>query len=139
MNIAPHFSSVRDDWETPSDLFSRLNAEFGFDVDVCATPETAKCPTFYSPETDGLSADWGQRVCWMNPPYGRQISAWIRKAWESAKRGATVVALVPARTDTSWWHDYCAAQEVRFLRGRLRFVGAKANAPFPSAIVVFRP
>lgn len=131
-------SSATPEWETPQSLFDELNAEFAFSLDVCATPENAKCPAFFTRGQDGLSQPW-TGVCWMNPPYGREITAWMRKASESAAAGATVVCLVPARTDTAWWHDYATRGEVRFIRGRLRFSNATASAPFPSAIVIFRP
>lgn len=134
-----HYSSKTDEWETPIDLFEDLDKEFGFTLDVCAIPHNTKCNKFYSPDDDGLTQNWSG-VCWMNPPYGRSIDKWMSKAVDSAKAGATVVCLVPARTDTAWWHDYATqAQEIRFVRGRLRFGGGDANAPFPSAIVVFRP
>jgi len=97
-----HFSSRRNNWETPRDLFDKLNEEFNFELDVCATPENAKCKKYYSPEEDGLKEEW-KGLCWMNPPYGREIGKWIKKAYESALAGATVVCLVPARTDTAWW------------------------------------
>ena len=133
------FSSERVTWATPWPLFRALDVEFGFELDVCALPENAKCARYFTPDDDGLSKMW-RGICWMNPPYGRVIGAWVRKAFESAAAGATVVCLLPARTDTAWWHDYVLrAAEVRFLRGRVRFVGAKASAPFPSAVVVFRP
>jgi phage N-6-adenine-methyltransferase len=121
-------------------LFAALDAEFGpFTLDVCATPENAKCARYYSHRDDGLRQRWAGRV-WCNPPYGRAISHWLKKAWESAQAGETevVVCLVPARTDTKWWHDYAACGEYRFLAGRVRFGGAAHNAPFPSAVVVFR-
>ena len=130
-------SSKRHDWETPADLFAELDAEFGFTIDVCATPENAKCDRFYSPDQDGLQQSWAGEVCWMNPPYGRDIGKWMAKAWTEAQAGAIVVCLVPARTDTRWWHDYAMKGKVRYLRGRIRFVGARYGAPFPSAIVVF--
>lgn len=134
-----HFSSKTELWATPQDFFNTLNKEFGFQTDVCALAANAKCARFFTPEVDGLKQDWLD-VCWMNPPYGRVIAAWMRKAFESAAKGATVVALVPARTDTRWWHDYVQrAHEIRFVKGRLRFGAATASAPFPSAIVVFRP
>lgn len=136
MNV--HFSSKKDLWETPLWFFDQLNAEFNFTTDVCAIAENAKCERFYSPEMDGLNQDW-QGVCWMNPPYGREIGRWMRKAFESSQNGATVVCLVPARTDTAWWHDYAIKGEVRFIKGRLKFGGSKWNAPFPNAIVIFRP
>jgi phage N-6-adenine-methyltransferase len=134
-----HFSSATCEWATPPDLFAELDAEFHFDLDVCATVENAKCPRFFTREQDGLEQRWEGRV-WMNPPYGRTINLWIRKAWESVQNGEAevVVCLVPARSDTAWWHDYCEDAEVTRLRGRLRFGGAKNSAPFPSAVVVFR-
>jgi phage N-6-adenine-methyltransferase len=132
-----HFSSATDLWATPQKFFDSLHREFGFSLDVCATNENAKCDRFYTPDVDGLSQEWSG-VCWMNPPYGRHIGKWMRKAYESAQRGATVVCLVPARTDTAWWHDYAAKGEVRFIRGRLKFGNSKTAAPFPSAVVVFR-
>lgn len=130
------FSSATDQWETPQAFFDALDAEFHFDVDVCALPDNAKCAAFYTPDLDGLSQEW-TGTCWMNPPYGRQIGAWVKKAYESAKNGATVVCLLPARTDTAWWHDYCMRGVVRFVRGRLKFGGAQNSAPFPSAVVIF--
>ena len=135
-----HFQSGRHDWETPTALFAELHAEFRFTLDVCATPQNAKCNRFFSPEHDGLAQSWKGHVCWMNPPYGREIGKWMKKAMDEAAAGATVVCLVPSRTDTAWWHD-CAmkADERRFLRGRVRFVGGPTSAPFPSAVVVFRP
>lgn len=129
-------SSATDEWETPQEFFDLLDAEFGFMTDVCATASNAKCAHYFSPEVDGLAQPW-TGVCWMNPPYGREIGRWVRKAYESALEGATVVCLVPARTDTPWWHDYCMKGEIRFIRGRLRFSGKNVNAPFPSAVVIF--
>ena len=132
------FSSNSIYWETPQDFFDRLDAEFHFTLDVCATPENAKCERYYTERDNGLMQPW-QGACWMNPPYGREIGRWVRKAYFAAQAGATVVCLVPARTDTAWWHDYVMrANEIRFVRGRLRFGGSN-NAPFPSAVVVFRP
>jgi phage N-6-adenine-methyltransferase len=134
-----HFSSKTETWETPQDFFDALDREFGFETDVCALPENAKCRRYFTPDVDGLKQTW-RGVCWMNPPYGRVIAAWMKKAFESAQEGATVVALVPARTDTRWWHDYAKrSSEIRFVKGRLRFGDAAASAPFPSALVVFRP
>ena len=107
-------------------------------MDVCATSENAKCKKYYGPEEDGLKQEW-KGVCWMNPPYGREIWKWMKKANESALAGTTVVCLVPARTDTAWWFDYCAKGELRFIKGRLKFGGSKNAAPFPSANIVFSP
>jgi phage N-6-adenine-methyltransferase len=130
-----HFSSATAEWSTPQALFAELDAEFGFELDVCATAGNAKCARYFTAAQDGLAQEW-RGVCWMNPPYGSGIGAWVRKAYESSLLGATVVCLVPARVDTRWWQDICELGEVRFLRGRLRFNGADP-APFPSAVVVF--
>ncbi|ETK27382.1 phage N-6-adenine-methyltransferase [Paenibacillus larvae] len=132
-----HYSSKTDMWETPQNLFDRLNEEFKFDLDVCAIPENAKCKRYFTPSEDGLKQEW-KGACWMNPPYGRQIGKWIAKAYESSLEGATVVCLVPSRTDTKWWHGYCMKGEIRFIRGRLKFGGSPHNAPFPNAVVIFR-
>jgi phage N-6-adenine-methyltransferase len=133
-------ASHTDDWGTPREFFDGLDHEFGFEVDVCATPDNAKCGRFFTPETNGLLQDWAPAVCWMNPPYGRGIVAWVEKAWRESRMGATVVALLPASTDTSWWHDYCEkASERRFIRGRLRFYGRAGRAPFASVVVIWRP
>ena len=132
------FTSRTDLWSTPERTFAELDREFGFTLDVCALPENAKCERFFSPDVDGLKQVW-KGVCWMNPPYGREIGKWMRKAWESSLSGATVVCLVPARTDTGWWHDYAVKGAIRYIRGRLKFGGSKNPAPFPSAVVVFLP
>lgn len=134
------FSSATDDWATPQDLFDELNREFKFELDVCASPGNAKCERYFTAEQDGLKQEWSGR-CWCNPPYGRTIGLWVAKARESAAAGALVVCLLPARTDTSWWHDDVIEgdAEIRFLKGRLKFGGADNSAPFPSAVVVFRP
>lgn len=137
-----HFSSATNEWHTPQPLFDQLNAEFGFETDLAATAENAKCANFFTLEDDALAQEW-RGVCWLNPPYGRAIRHFIKKAWEASQAGATVVCLVPARTDTSYWHDYVlgGGAEVRYIRGRVKFVradGFSAPAPFPSAIVIFR-
>jgi phage N-6-adenine-methyltransferase len=131
--------SDRIDWETPPEVFAPLHEEFGFTLDVCAFPHNAKCARYFTANDDGAVQDWGAEVCWMNPPYGPEISRWMRKAYQASRAGATVVCLVPSRTDTAWWHDYAMKGEVRLMRGRVRFVGGKGKAPFPTAIVVFRP
>lgn len=131
-----HFSSSTAEWSTPQDFFDQLHAEFGFELDVCATAGNAKCDRYFTASDDGLAQEW-RGVCWMNPPYGAGIGAWVRKAYESSLLGAIVVCLLPARTDTRWWQDCCEPHaEIRFLRGRLRFNDADP-APFPSAVVVF--
>ena len=131
-----HFSSKTDMWETPQYLFDQLDSEFHFTLDVCATAENAKCKMFFTAEQNGLSQEWSG-VCWMNPPYGREISKWMMKAYRSSGM-AIIVCLVPARTDTKWWHEIAMHGEIRFIRGRLKFGGCKNSAPFPSAIVIFR-
>ena len=115
------FQSNKEEWETPQDFFNKLNDEFNFTVDVCALPENAKCKKYYTPEIDGLSQDWSVDTVWCNPPYGRKIGEWIKKAAEST---STVVMLLPARTDTKWFHEYIYNKsEIRFVKGRLKFGG----------------
>jgi site-specific DNA-methyltransferase (adenine-specific) len=121
------FSSHCQTWRTPKAVYQTLDAEFRFDFDPCPP----------NPQFDGLAANWGRRN-FVNPPY-KTIEAWIRKGFDEWSQGKTVVFLIPSRTDTGWWHDcVMQASEIRFIRGRLRFEGANNNAPFPSAIVVFR-
>ena len=133
------FSSKTAEWETPQAFFDLLNAQYHFETDVCATHENAKCKHYFTKEEDGLSKDW-QGVCWMNPPYGREIGAWVKKAYFSFRQGATVVCLLPARTDTAWFHDYVKDKaEITFIRGRLKFGNAANSAPFPSMVAVYRP
>lgn len=133
------FTSKTDMWETPQEFFNALDEEFHFTLDACAVPENKKCEKFYSPDQNGLKQPWTGTV-WCNPPYGRQIGMWIKKGLESSKCGATVVMLLPARTDTAWFHNYIYAKaEIRFIRGRLKFGGSKWSAPFPSMICVFKP
>lgn len=142
MNNDVMFSSKTDLWETPQDLFDELNDEFGFDIDVCATPENAKCEKYYTKENNGLDQPW-YGVVWCNPPYGREIGKWVRKAYETNFRENNyIVMLLPARTDTKWFHEYIYKNkrvEIRFLKGRLKFGNSKNSAPFPSMIVIFRP
>lgn len=139
MNLGVHFMSERDDWTTPQKFFDDLNAEFGFTLDPCCSSETAKCPKFFTKEHNGLLQDWTKDTVFMNPPYGRQISAWMKKAYETSLGGGRVVCLVPARTDTAWWHEYAMRGTIRFVRGRLKFGDGKQSAPFPSAVVIFDP
>ena len=136
------FTSNTDDWETPQWLFDRLNWIFGFDLDVCASDENHKCDRYFTAEQDGLKNSWGGCKCWCNPPYGRQIGKWVEKAARSVEEtdGTLVVMLIPARTDTRWYHEYIAHNPMAhavFLKGRLTFGRAKHNAPFPSMVVVF--
>ena len=135
MNTNLMFSSKTDLWSTPQDLFDKYNAIYHFETDVCALHENAKCKRFFTPEMDGLKQEW-TGVCWCNPPYGRQIGMWVEKA---VKSFATVVMLLPARTDTRWFHDWCLPYgKIEFLRGRLKFGGCENSAPFPSMVVVFQ-
>lgn len=133
------FSSKKMDWETPQWLFDKLNSEFHFNIDICASDENAKCNTYFTEQNSCLDKSWAGHTCFMNPPYGRHINDFIKKAYEESKNGATVVCLIPSRTDTKYWHDYIfgKAHEIRFIKGRLKFSGHKNSAPFPSAIIVF--
>ena len=133
-----HFSSATDEWETPQAFFDVQDRIYNFTLDVCANSRNAKCDLYFSKRTDGLARPWAPHRCWMNPPYGRMIGDSMRKAYVENLCGALVVCLVPARTDTAWWHDCAAKGDVRFIRGRLKFGGGKNSAPFPSALVVFK-
>ena len=139
MNDSVLFSSKSIDWSTPQELFDALDKRFQFTLDVCASDKNAKVKRYFTRELDGLGQSWGGERCWMNPPYGREIGPWVEKARREAERGALVVGLLPARTDTAWFHEhvYRAATEIRFLKGRLKFEGAVASAPFPSMIAVW--
>lgn len=135
MNTKLMFSSETDMWATPQDFFDEFDAVFHFKTDVCALPENAKCEQYYTPLDDGLSQEW-RGVCWCNPPYGREITKWIEKA---ATSNATVVMLLPARTDTKWFHKYILPfAKIGFVQGRLKFGDAKNSAPFPSMVCIFK-
>lgn len=130
-------SSLTDLWATPEYLFKELDREFHFTLDVCADETNHKCERYFSKEIDGLSQPW-DGVCWMNPPYGREIGKWVEKAKISAWGGAVVVALLPARTDTRWWREHVMeASELRFINGRVKFGGSDTGAPFPSVLAIF--
>jgi len=130
-------SSIRQDWETPQEFFDVVDAEFNFTRDVCAVPETAKCDKFFSPSDNGLAQKWSG-MCWMNPPYSQSIPKWLSKAYREACSGdATVVCLVPARMGPRWFHEFAPAAEIRLLKGRLKFVGAKTGAPFDAMLMIF--
>ena len=137
------FESSKQDWETPDELFLPLKHEFNFTLDAAASKENAKAEIFLTAAEDGLSKAWAPNVTWCNPPYGdsaSRISKWVEKAAKEAREGATVVMLIPARTNTNWFHDFCLGEgEVRFIRGRPKFGGAEHGLPQPLAIVVFRP
>lgn len=127
-------------WATPDCWFEYLDLEFGFTLDPCCSHETAKCRKHYTPAEDGLLQSWKDERVFMNPPYGRELLTWMDKAYcEARYNGALVVCFVPARVDTNWWHSYASKGEVRFPKGRVKFAGAPASAPFPVAIVIFRP
>ena len=137
-------TSKTNEWYTPKDFYDELNKEFNFTLDPCCTKESAKCDFFYTKEDDGLSKEWMGETVFVNPPYGREIKEWVRKSWmQGSQKDTVVVMLIPARTDTSYWHDYIfsKATDIRFLRGRIKFEDingeAKNSAPFPSAVVVF--
>lgn len=135
--MSVHFSSKKQDWTTPKELIE----EYGpFDLDACADAENAVCPRYLSKETDCLRVPWSQvgiNKVWMNPPYGRGIGKFVKRAYEQSKERIVVVCLLPARTDTKWFHEYCTKGKIKFLKGRLKFSGHKNPAPFPSMIVIF--
>lgn len=137
-------SSKNMNWCTPQDFFDRLDAEFHFVLDAAATEKSAKCAKFFTPETDGLAQSWdcGGGAVFCNPPYGRQIGKWVQKAFKESAGGYPIVLLIPARTDTTYFHDYIYGKaEIRFIRGRLRFTDDNGNAadpaPFPSMVVIY--
>lgn len=131
-------SSKTGEWETPQWFFNQLNEEFHFDLDPCSTPQNAKCALYFTREDNGLNQDWTGNV-FVNPPYGRGIDRWVEKAYLEAQKGAVIVCLLPARTDTIWWHRWVMkASEIRFVKGRLKFGGSKNGAPFPNVVVIFK-
>ena len=135
------FSSKSKEWSTPQHFFDKLNDMFGpFTFDPCANPSNYKVAKHFTEEENGLEQDWGGEVVFMNPPYGRAIKDWIKKAYEeSRKKNTTVIALIPSRTDTKYWHDYVLkAHELYFVKGRLKFGNGENSAPFPSAVIIFR-
>ena len=134
------FSSKSSEWETPQDFYEKLNEVHGpFTLDPCATEKTAKCDHYFTEQEDGLFKSWEGETVFMNPPYGRSISNWIKKAHEESQRPNTkVICLIPARTDTKYWHEYCMrAKEIHFVKGRLKFGNSANSAPFPSAVIIF--
>lgn len=134
------YSSRTDQWATPQIFFDKLNEEFKFSLDPCATKENAKCDNYFTQEINGLLQSWEGHNVFCNPPYGKQLSQWVKKAYEESKKPNTlVVMLIPARTDTRYFHEYIyhKAKEIRFIKGRLKFGQAKNSAPFPSMVVIF--
>ena len=150
VNTAVMFGKATDEWATPQDFFDRLNLEFQFDVDAAASETNHKCPVWYGGLIDALALDSWATVpssIWLNPPYSK-CREFIVKAREESHKGHTIVCLVPARTDTRWWHEwvydavenaYWPGVEVRFVKGRLKFGEGKNSAPFPSVLIIFRP
>ena len=140
MAIEVMYSSKTDNWATPQYFFDELNKEFVFDLDPCADEQNHKCETYFTKEQNGLIQDWKGHSVFCNPPYGRGIAKWVQKSYEeSLKDNTLVVMLIPARTDTRWFHEYIYGKgEIRFIKGRLRFGDSKENAPFPSMVVVFK-
>ena len=133
------FSAIRTDWETPADLFQPLHDEFGFTLDCAASAVNAKVARYFTEEQDALSLSWGREVCWVNPPYSN-VGAWVKKAFDAACEGATIVMLLPARTNTNWFHDICVPNaEIRFVRGRPKFSGGSQGLPQPLCLAIFRP
>ena len=137
-------SSKNMSWCTPKEFYDRLDEEFHFTLDPCATHKSAKCPKYFTKEDDGLSRSWEGESVFCNPPYGREIWRWVKKAYEESRKPNTlVVLLIPARTDTAYFHEYIfnKASDIRFLRGRLKFTDeegkASNSAPFPSCVVVY--
>lgn len=137
------FDSIRQDWPTPQALFDEINAEFNFTLDAAASAENSKCGYFINEEMNALSLDWGSHTVWLNPPYGAKngsLKDWVEKAYDASVKGATVVMLIPARTNTNWFHDLCLTRgEVRFVRGRPKFGDATHGLPQPLCYVIFRP
>lgn len=137
MNMKVHYSSLSNEWSTPQAFYDELNKEFNFTLDPCADATNHKCPKYYTQADDGLSKSWNNETVFCNPPYGREIKHWVKKASEIV--GGVVVMLIPARTDTTYFHDYIYGKaEIRFVRGRLKFGDGKGSAPFPSMVVIFR-
>jgi site-specific DNA-methyltransferase (adenine-specific) len=138
MKTETMFSSATEDWATPQEFFDELDAEFLFTLDPCADDKNHKCEKYFTKEQNGLEQSWAGETVYCNPPYGRNIDKWIRKAVREAKDGAIVVMLIPARTDTKWFHEQVFPfGDIRFVKGRLKFGDGKNNAPFPSMVVVF--
>ena len=133
------FSSNKMDWTTPKDFFEKLNREFNFTLDPCASKENALCKKFYTVQENGLLQNWGGERVFCNPPYGRKIGEWVKKCYEeSLKPNTTIVLLIPNRSDTKWYHEYIHGKaRVEPVKGRLKFGNSKNSAPFPSIWVVF--
>ena len=141
MNTKVVFSSQTDQWSTPQSFFDRLNDEFHFTLDPCADKYNHKCEKYYTKEDDGLVQSWDGEKVFCNPPYGKEISKWVQKCFTDVYCGncQCAVLLIPARTDTKWFHEFIYHKsEVRFIRGRLKFGDSQNSAPFPSMIAIFQ-
>lgn len=132
------FQSGSEEYETPTSIFEPLDEEFGFTLDVSATNENSKCERYFDKEIDALQQDWGEEICWMNPPYGNKLQKFVRKANAESKNGCTVVGLIPVKSNTVWWHDCVIENEIRFIKGRPKFNNMDEGYPFPLAIVIWR-
>jgi site-specific DNA-methyltransferase (adenine-specific) len=131
--------SKTDNWATPQYLYDEYNAKYQLTCDAAASARNTKCPKFFTKKQDGLKQDWGTERVWCNPPYGRVLGKWMQKADDACRAGATVVMLVPSRTDTKWFHKIAMKRKKVFLKGRVKFGNGKSPAPFPSLVVVFTP
>ena len=138
------FTSNKNYWETPQEFFGKLNREFNFELDVVSTSDNAKCERYFTELENGLEQSWRGNV-FCNPPYGREIGDWVKKAYDESlvNTNGVIVLLIPARTDTRYWHDYIfnKASEIRFLKGRMKCElngVSKQSAPFPSAVVIYK-
>ena len=136
--LQPGGQSDSDEWSTPATFFARYDRVYRFTLDVCATSQNALCPNYFTKAQNGLLQAWAPERCWMNPPYSN-VNAWMKKAYEESRDGALVVALLPSRTGTAWFHDWATKGRIEFLRGRLKFGGSDLNAPFESCVVTFWP
>lgn len=131
------FNRDKTEYETPDDLFRALDNEFHFTLDVAASKYNAKCSKYFTKEENALEIEWGtDEICWMNPPFGRQLKKWVQKAYTESGKGNIVVCLLPARTNTNWWHDYCMKGEIRFLKGQITFKGYERGLWMPFAVVI---
>jgi phage N-6-adenine-methyltransferase len=141
------FASKKHDWQTPQHVFKYFDSLYKYQLDAAATADNAKCEQYITPEEDALSIEWDVaypevKSVWLNPPYGRGLGDWMKKCHDEARKGKIVTALIMARTDTRWWHDWCMkASLVYLIKGRIRFVGSDGvpgnSAPAPSALVVW--
>ena len=133
------FSSNTSEWATPIEFYKMLDSEFNFTLDPCSTEENHKCKKYYTKKENGLIQSWENEIVFCNPPYGREIAQWVEKAYNENLKGTKIVLLLPARTDTKWFHNFIYEKhEIRFLKGRLKFNDSKNSAPFPSMVVIMK-